>query len=45
MLLFLLIVAVIAVAVFAHMTLYVAGAIIGLLVFLVVYFIKRRKKP
>lgn len=44
MLLFLLIVAVIAVAVFAHMALYVAGAVLGLLLVLVIYLIKRRKK-
>lgn len=44
MLLFLLIVTVIAVAVFAHMAIYVAGAILGLLIFIIFYIIKRRKK-
>ena len=45
MLLFLLIVAVIAVAVFAHMAIYVAGAILGLLLVIILYIIKRRKNP
>ena len=40
----LLILAVIAAVSFAKMTLYVAGAIIGLLIVLLVYVIKRRRQ-
>ena len=42
-LLLMLILAVIVIAIFAHMALYVAGAVVGLLAVLVIYFIKRRK--
>ena len=45
MILFIFIVlAVIAAAIFAKMTLYVAGALLGVLIVLIVYFIKRRKQ-
>ena len=43
LLLLLLILAVVALVIFAHMALYVAGAIIGLLIILFIY-IKRRKQ-
>ena len=43
MFLLFLIFALILVAIFAHMTLYVAGSLIGILVVLVLFIIKRRR--
>lgn len=43
-LLLFLILAVIVVAIFSHMALYVAGALLGLVIVLVTYFIRRRKQ-
>ena len=42
--LLLLILAIVAIVVFTHMTLYVAGALIGLLIVLIAYFVRRKKK-
>lgn len=42
--LILLILAVIAVAVFAHMTFYVAGAILGILLVIVAAIVRRRRR-
>lgn len=43
-LLIFIILAVIAASVFAKLTLYVSGALLGVLIVLIVYFIKRRKQ-
>ena len=42
--LFLVVLVIVAAAVFANMTLYVAGALLGLLIFLAAYLIRRRKR-
>lgn len=39
-----LILAVILVVIFSHMTLYVVGGVIGLLILLITYIVKRRKQ-
>ena len=44
MILFLLILALVALVVFARMTFYVAGGVLGILIFLIILFIKRRKQ-
>ena len=45
MFLFLLILDVIALVVFAKMTFYVAGSVLGILIVLTILFIKRRRNP
>ena len=42
--LILLIFALIAIAVFTHMTIYVAGSLLGILIFIVFAIVKRRKR-
>ena len=41
----LLILAIVAVAVIAHMSLYVAGAVLGILLVIIASIIKRRRQP
>lgn len=45
MILFLLILALVALVVFARMTFYVAGGVLGILIFLIILIIKRRRNP
>ena len=44
MFLFLLILAVIALVVFSKMTFYVAGSVLGILIVLIILFIKKRRR-